>query len=200
MNCKKMIVGLGNKGDKYEKTRHNVGQIILDNIFGEAEWNKGGDVPAFYKRERIEGKEIEIIKPLTYMNDSGSAVSNAMKKHGLEEADLIVIHDDIDLPFGEIKISFNRGHGGHNGVKSIMNHIKTKNFTRIRFGVSPVSFFGNIKKPQGEERVVKFLLSNFSKREQGKIKDSSIKIKNIIDSLSVNGPLKTMSIFRGKSL
>ncbi|HLC70359.1 MAG TPA: aminoacyl-tRNA hydrolase [Patescibacteria group bacterium] len=135
----KLIAGLGNPGKKYEVTRHNVGWLFLDTLAPKAKWHANEKAKAEYTNFEINDKAVEIIKPQTFMNNSGVAVALALKKHSLKPTDLIVIHDDKDIAFGEYKIQTDRGPAGHNGVRSIIEHLGTQNFTRIRIGVAPAT-------------------------------------------------------------
>ena len=133
----KLIVGLGNPGKKYEKTRHNVGFMILDELAEDAHWGKSKSVKAEYIKISLEGHNVELFKPQTFMNESGKAVAMAASKNGVKPENILIIHDDIDIPLGEIKIQTDRGAAGHNGIKSIIQHLGTQDFTRIRVGVKP---------------------------------------------------------------
>ena len=137
-----LIVGLGNKGKEYEGTRHNVGFLLLDTL------QKKYDFPAFTPSKKhasliSEGMLHEtktiLAKPQTFMNASGKAVQSLLPKLSLGDPklSLVVIHDDIDIPIGKIKISENRGSAGHKGVDSSIQALGTKNFTRIRIGIQP---------------------------------------------------------------
>lgn len=133
----KLIVGLGNPGKKYIKTRHNVGWMILDSLAEKAKWYENKNAKALYTKININNNEVELLKPLTFMNNSGYSVAYACKNHNFDlENDVIVIHDDKDINLGEIKVQKNRNAAGHNGVKSIIQHLKTKNFIRIRVGIA----------------------------------------------------------------
>jgi peptidyl-tRNA hydrolase, PTH1 family len=173
----KIIVGLGNPGVEYEKTRHNTGRIVVSLI-----------------QKKLEDKKIKFILPDTFMNNSGKAVAPFVKtKKDLEN--LVVIYDDVDLPLGKVKISFNRSSGGHNGVGSIIKSVKSEEFLRIRVGISPSTPSGKIKKPQGEEKILKFLLGEFKKSELEIIKKLSKKITDIVEVIFEEGKDKAMSIF-----
>ena len=136
----KIIVGLGNPGKKYEKTRHNIGWIVLDELgkkFFDAKWNESKKNKAMYINDFIDGQKLELIKPLTFMNESGYVVGKMINKHNIDiENDLIVVHDDKDIELGVVKVQQNRSAAGHNGVKSIIQHLRTQNFTRIRVGIA----------------------------------------------------------------
>ncbi|MEI6327410.1 MAG: aminoacyl-tRNA hydrolase [Candidatus Roizmanbacteria bacterium] len=129
-----IIVGLGNPGPKYAHNRHNVGYMYLDWLQGRADgksWKEN-------QRGRYHQASIDedvLIKPLTYMNESGSAVGSILATSSLSPTSLIVVHDDLDLPTGEYKISFGKGPQLHGGINSIEHHLKTKDFWRIRIGV-----------------------------------------------------------------
>ncbi|MCX6747689.1 MAG: aminoacyl-tRNA hydrolase [Candidatus Nomurabacteria bacterium] len=174
----KLIVGLGNPGKEYEHTRHNAGFIVVDNI-----------------EKKIEEKlKVKFIKPDTFMNNSGRAVAPLVKTKK-DLADLIVVYDDIDIPLGKIKISFNRSSGGHNGVESIINHVKSQEFLRIRIGICPTTPTGKNKKPKGEDKVLKFLLSEFKKEELEELKKISKTIANAVEVIYTEGSQKAMTLF-----
>ena len=137
------IFGLGNPGEEYEGTRHNVGARVAS---------------AF--SEKNKGKKVVIVPVTTFMNKSGDAVGKWVKSKAAAK-NLVVIHDDLDLPFGRFKISFARGAGGHRGVESVIKKLKTEEFIRLRIGIAPTTPSGKIKKPTGEEKIVKFILGKF---------------------------------------
>jgi len=152
----KIIIGLGNPGKKYEKTRHNVGFIILDKIIDKNEWRESTAGQLFYAKKEINGQEVEFIKPTTFMNNSGVATAYVYKKH--PQAEIIVVHDDKDIVLGEIKVQKNRSAAGHNGVKSIIEHLGTQDFTRVRVGIAP--------KEKLTEDTADFVLDKFTKDEK----------------------------------
>jgi PTH1 family peptidyl-tRNA hydrolase len=172
----KYIVGLGNPGAEYEKTRHNTGRIIISFI-----------------EDKIETK-VKFVMPDSFMNNSGKVVAPLIKSKK-DLADLVVIYDDIDLPLGKMKISFNRSSGGHNGVGSIIKHLKTEEFVRIRVGICPTTPAGKLKKPKGEEAILKFLLGEFKKEEIAELKKLSKKIAEAIDTFYSDGLGKAMSLY-----
>lgn len=135
----KIVVGLGNPGKKFEKTRHNVGFRVIDEL----------------AKQKARG--FVIAKPQTFMNNSGQAVKALINFYKVKPQNLWVIHDDIDLPIGQLKIAKNRGSAGHKGVQSIINQLKTKDFNRIRIGICP--------KAGKPKQVEKFVLQNFTKEE-----------------------------------
>ncbi len=133
----KLIVGLGNIGKEYESTRHNVGFMVVDkykktNDFPK--WQEKAKFKAFISEDFVNGKKIILAKPTTYMNLSGGAVSALKDFYKLDNKDIVVIHDELDLPFGTIKAKQDGGSAGNNGIKSIIDHIG-EDFNRVRFGV-----------------------------------------------------------------
>ena len=190
-----IVAGLGNKGEEYENTRHNTGFIVLDFIAGAKDWNESGKANALIKKVGTGKKQIEFIKPLTYMNNSGVSAAYEMKANKLKPAQVVVIYDDMDLPIGRIKISFNRSSGGHNGVESIIKHLKTQEFLRIRVGISPHTPGGKLKKPSGEKAVLDFLLKDFKDAEITELKKVSKKIKEALEVFMSDGKDKMMSLY-----
>lgn len=167
------IVGLGNHGEKYQNTRHNVGWLICDYVRVEARLPDLIDDKSMSGRMTegsIGGTPIKLLYPDTFMNNSGSAVVKFVPKN--EVGNLIVIHDDIDLPLGEIKLGRGRGDGGNNGIKSLIEKLGTKDFIRIRIGIAPRSFWtGEVKRPKGGGPLERFVLKPFSKKEVEQLKE-----------------------------
>ncbi len=173
----KLVVGLGNPGEEYKKTRHNAGRIVVDIL-----------------SEKLDVKGVKYLTPDTFMNNSGKAVAPFIKsKKDLEN--LIVIYDDLDIPLGKIKISFNRSSGGHNGVESIIKHTKSQEFIRIRIGVCPTTPTGKMKKPTREGQVNNFLLAEFKKDELDKIKKLAKLIGEVIECIYTESLNKAMSLY-----
>ena len=135
----KLIVGLGNPGKKYEKTWHNIGFKAIDNIADYFNFENPKEEKKFKSKintGQINDSKIILAKPQTYMNNSGEAVGMIANYYKIKPKDIIVIHDDIDLPLGRLKITTGSSAGGHNGIKSIIQHTKTKDFIRIKIGVA----------------------------------------------------------------
>jgi PTH1 family peptidyl-tRNA hydrolase len=173
----KLVVGLGNPGAEYEKTRHNAGRIMVGHI-----------------EDKIENIKVKFITPDNFMNNSGKAVAPLVKsKKDLK--DLIVIYDDIDLPLGRMKISFNRSSGGHNGLGSIIKSLKSEEFLRIRLGIARATPSGKVKKPHGEKDVLKFLLGEFKKEELAELKKLSKKVALAVETIFAEGKDKAMSLY-----
>jgi PTH1 family peptidyl-tRNA hydrolase len=173
----KLVVGLGNPGEEYENTRHNTGRILVGMI-----------------EKKLDGKKIKFLTPDNFMNNSGKAVAQLVKsKKDLK--DLVVIYDDIDLPIGKMKISFNRSSGGHNGLGSIIRAVKSEEFLRIRIGIAPVTPSGKLKKPHGEKEVIKFILGEFKKPELETIKKLSKKVAEAVECIFAESKDKAMSLY-----
>ena len=167
-----IIVGLGNPDKEYLGSRHNIGREIAEkfsseNNFSDFDLNKKDKY--LISKGKIKKEEVEVILPETFMNKSGEALIKKVKTKKAAK-NLIVIHDDMDLPIGKFKIVFNRGTGGHKGVESIVKHLKTNEFIRIKVGVSPETAKGVARKPKTEEAVVKFVLGKFKGDEEKEIK------------------------------
>lgn len=192
-----LVVGLGNPGKEYEQTRHNTGKIILNNIAHSndlGDWKNDMKTKSDRLKGEIDGKKFDFLTPNTFMNNSGLAVCQIIDdKKKLKN--LVVIYDDIDLPLGSLKISFNRSSGGHNGLESVIKKVKSREFVRIRIGVSPSTPTGKTKKPKGEDAVLKFLLGKFKDDELKEIKKVSKKVAEILVTLSSDGKDKAMSIY-----
>ncbi len=192
-----IIVGLGNPGEEYENTRHNMGRIILDyyakkNKFDD--WLEDGKLKAIISDGKIEKSKVKLIKPETFMNKSGLSVKSLVTNKKKAEK-LIVIYDDLDLALGEIKISFNKGTGGHKGLESIAKTIKTKEFIRLRVGITPVTAKGTLKKIRGDKKVLDFLMKDFSKKDLEILKKARLKIAKALDSIITDGRVKAMNQF-----
>ena len=192
-----LIVGLGNKGEEYEGTRHNTGRIILENIAKSndfLDWKNNIKINALCAKGEIDGVKFDFMLPESFMNNSGVAVSQVINdKKKLKN--LVVIYDDMDLPLGHYKISYNKSSGGHNGLASIIKKVKSQEFTRIRIGVSPSTPTGKMKKPKGEDAVLKFLLGKYKEDELKEIKKVSKKVSEIIKMISEEGKDKAMTLF-----
>ncbi len=194
-----IISGLGNPGEEYKKTRHNAGRIILEFLKESpsaefSAWKEDVKNRYLVSSGVLSGKKIKLIEPDNFMNNSGVSLRSLItSKKAAEE--LIVIHDDLDLPIGSFRISFNRGSGGHNGIRSIISNIKTEAFVRVRVGISPVTSSGKLKKPSGEEDVEKFIIGEFRKSELDILKKISKEVTEAIICLMTESKEKAMSLY-----
>lgn len=192
-----VIVGLGNPGEEYEGTRHNTGRLALE-YFASAmkfgDWKEDKKSQAHIVSGMIGKTAVVLVAPNTFMNKSGAAVMKLVKSQKAAER-MVVIYDDLDLPIGGLKLSFNRGSGGHRGVESITKAVKTKKFTRVRIGVSPETPGGKLKKPQGEKEVVDFILSKFKPTELAELKKIFKKVAEALEVVVKEGPQIGMNRF-----
>src|SRR5690606_16756246 len=125
----------------------------------------------------VSGKDARIIFPDTYMNHSGRTVKKAVEDD--PEGSVVIVYDDVDLPFGEFKLSFGRGAGGHNGLKSIIEELGTPEFSRVRIGIAPVNWFGKMVRPQGD-RLADYVLGNLTNREAAKLRSVAQNVKTAL--------------------
>ena len=194
-----IIAGLGNPGKKYIDTRHNVGRMVLER-FCEAHdlssWEDRKEIKARMSRGMFGKREVVLLEPDDYMNNSGKSIAKYVKNESLY--DLIIIHDDIDLPIGTFRISYNKGSGGHNGVRSVESELKTKQFARVRIGIAPRTFFGIMRKPKGKGAVQNFVLNTFSRSESQKLESVLEKAVKAIDSIMQDGVTKAMNEWNGR--
>ena len=190
-----VIVGLGNPGYEYEGTRHNSGRMAVEDFAKHAkssEWKEDKKSKSLTTGAHVGKNLTALVLPNTFMNKSGAAVAKFVKSMRAAEK-MIVIYDDLDLPIGKIKISFDRGSGGHKGIESIVRAVKTKRFTRIRVGVSPETPGGKLRKPQGEKEVVDFILSHFKTAEMDELKKVFKEVGGAIACIVAEGPMIAMN-------
>lgn len=194
------IVGLGNPGKEYEETRHNAGRIVLEHakkLLGAGEWKEDMKTKSLQAVGTAGKAKLLFLLPNNFMNNSGASVAPFIKgKKDLEK--LVVAYDDLDIPLGEMKISFNKNSGGHNGVESIIKKVKSKEFLRIRIGIMPTTPTGKPKKPKGEKAVLDFLMKDFKEPEMKELKKLAKKVAQVIELFATEGKDKTMSV--GNSL
>jgi len=176
----RLIVGLGNPGKQYQKTRHNIGFMVLDALRDKlaeshtiSEWTADKKFNAMTCGTSIGGEKIILAKPLTFMNLSGQAVQQIAAYYKVVPDDIIVVHDEKDIPLGEIKQQSDRGHAGHNGIKSIIQYVGNQKFGRIRVGVAS----SNTRKM---DDTAKFVLSKFGIFEKKQLRDSIARATQMI--------------------
>lgn len=190
------IVGLGNPGKEHKDTRHNVGFTTLEDFVAAnslPSFHESKKYSGLYSQSALEGNEVALLLPTTFMNASGSAVIKLVPK---EKADnLIVVYDDIDLPLGDIKISYGRGDGGHNGIKSLIEKLNTSNFTRIRIGIAQKSrWTGKLKRPKGDA-MASYVLGKFTGSEKKVLEETIKKVHEAIKVFIEKGREVTMNQF-----
>jgi len=156
-----LVVGLGNPGDEYRGSRHNLGAEVVELLARR----HGGRLRkrkerALVDEVTIDGRRVALAVPLTYVNDSGNAVGALVRRFGVDPEQLVVVHDELDLPVAELKVKSGGGLAGHNGLRSIVEHLHTQDFQRVRIGVG---------KPVSKERGADHVLNRFGKRERAEV-------------------------------
>ena len=185
-----LIAGLGNPGDKYKNNRHNIGFQIIDTYLTYFSQNKLIDkFDSEYTSINFKENKLHIIKPKTFMNESGIAVNKCINFFKIPLENLIVIYDEMDLFPGNIKIKFGGGSAGHNGIKSIINCLSSEKFTRVRIGIG---------KPVNKEKISSYVLSNFTNDELNLFNEIKTNIKYIIEDLVLEGLPFAMNKFNSK--
>lgn len=182
----KLIVGLGNPGFKYSKTRHNVGFQVVNRLAGLYEFSSTQKCDAIIGVGVIQNKDVILAQPLTYMNKSGKAVRCLVRKYNLDLDDILIIYDDLNLEVGRIRMKTSGGSGGHNGMKSIISQLSSSDFTRLRIGIG---------RPEYGFDVADYVLSKFSPDEKEIIYETiDIAVKSVKSFIKF-GPEKTMNKF-----
>ncbi|WP_243370553.1 aminoacyl-tRNA hydrolase [Geotalea sp. SG265] len=187
----KLIVGLGNPGPKYQWTRHNAGFMVLDRLSylaGIAVSKKS--FSGLCGEGNWLGEKLILLKPQTFMNLSGRSAAEAIRFHKLSPHDLIVIHDDLDIPFGRVKLKQGGGHAGHNGLRSLTQELGSGDFIRVRIGIGrPV---------HGD--VVNYVLNNFPPEELTALPRLLDGVVDLLEMLAKEGLPKTMSLYNNRDL
>ena len=182
-----LIVGLGNPGLRYEKTRHNLGFMLIDKLAQKLQTQvRREECRSLVGRGEIENQTVELVKPQTFMNLSGEAVSCLVKKSDRALEKMIVISDDLALPFGKIRLRPKGTHGGQNGLRSIIDCLKTQDFTRLRIGIQPEHAVGSASD---------FVLGNFSKSDFAEVENILETSVDAIFEVVRNGVEKAMTQF-----
>lgn len=182
-----LIVGLGNPGLRYDKTRHNLGFMLIDKLAREFQTQvKREECRALIGRAEIENETVELVKPQTFMNLSGEAVSCLLRKENRSRENLIIIVDDLALPLGKIRLRSNGSAGGHNGLKSINDCLQTQEYIRLRIGIQPEHQINNTKN---------FVLENFSKTDLETVEKILEQSADAIRAVLSDGVEKAMAQF-----
>ena len=187
----RLIAGLGNPGPRYAGTRHNMGFAVIDSLSDRLRAKAAGKAHgALVGKARIDGEEALLVKPQTFMNRSGDAVRPILDAARSDPAELIVIHDDLDLPLGRIRVRKSGGGGGHNGVASIIAALGTGGFVRVRLGVG---------RPLDGQDPADYVLSNFSRDELETVRKTVETAVDAVISIVTEGPDKAMNRFNSLS-
>lgn len=186
----KLIIGLGNPGKEYLKTWHNIGFLAVDQIastFDYTDFKTEKKFKAEISSGGLQSEKIILAKPQTFMNNSGESVGALIKYYKINTEDLIIIHDDIDLPLGRIKITQDASAGGHNGIKSIIQHLGTQNFIRIRVGVATPK-----KEKLGSAN---YVLTKIGLLQAGKVKELIKKTTSAVEEVVGVSAISAMNKF-----
>ncbi len=183
----KLVLGLGNPGRRYTRTRHNLGFLLLDRI-AEARGIRIGDerCESLVGRGEWEQESLVLAKPQTYMNNSGLAAAALLRRFRVRGADLVVAYDDLDLPFGRLRIRCGGSAGGHRGLASILQHVADRDFVRLRIGIG--------RPPEGFD-AVDYVLSRFSPEEQDSLDGLLAKAAEAVEAIVLDGPVRAMESF-----
>jgi len=192
-----VIIGLGNPGHEYAKTRHNAGRMAVE-LFAKQEsiddFRFRKPANAAVAQGSVEEEKVTLVLPETYMNKSGKAAAAYVKSVRAAKR-CLVVRDDIDLPLGTIKMTmYGRGAGGHKGVESIMRALKTKEFAQLKIGISAATPKGAIRKPKGDEKIVKHVTGTFSSKEEAALKKSLKKGAEAIRAFTTEGVEKALLV------
>ncbi|MGE4544919.1 MAG: aminoacyl-tRNA hydrolase [Pedobacter sp.] len=186
----KLLVGLGNPGPEYASTRHNIGFLVAQKFAEKMGLSlKRQAHQAILGAGCAGGQEVMVLLPQTYMNRSGISVVSACKAKSIAVKDLVVIHDEIDLPFGSVRIKVGGGHGGHNGLRSIADLLGSRDFTRLRVGVG---------RPIGQMDVAKYVLSSFSSTEKSQLESVLENSVMALEVLLQKGAQQAMNEFNNR--
>ncbi len=193
-----LVIGLGNPGEEYERTRHNIGRMAVESFADSidiTEWKPDSAARSLLGQGTLGSAKVICALPETFMNKSGLAAAYLAKAKRVKAENVIVVHDDMDMPAGKIKLSFDRGSGGHRGIESIIKALKTREFVRVRVGVSPTTPGGKLRKPVGEDKVVRFLLTKMRDADMAVYKKVFKKTNEALTSIVEEGREKAMNIF-----
>jgi PTH1 family peptidyl-tRNA hydrolase len=185
-----LVVGLGNPGDEYARTKHNVGAEVVGLL---AERHGGtlrkGKERALADEVHIEGRRVALAVPLTFMNDSGESVRLLVRRYGVEPEQLVVVHDELDLPVATLRVKSGGGLAGHNGLRSIKSHLHSGDFQRVRIGVG---------KPGTKEQGADHVLSRFSKRDRAEIDVTIAEAADAVEMIVRDGIDAAMNQWNGR--
>jgi PTH1 family peptidyl-tRNA hydrolase len=184
-----LVVGLGNPGDEYVRTKHNVGAEVVDVLAQRhgARLRKGKE-RALVDEVRIAGRRVALAVPLTWMNDSGESVRLLVRRYGVTPEQLVVVHDELDLPVAVLRVKSGGGLAGHNGLRSITSHLHSDAFQRVRIGVG---------KPSSKEQGADHVLSRFPKRERADVDVTVQQAADAVETIATDGVDAAMNRFNG---
>ena len=186
----KIIIGLGNPGRKYERTRHNAGFMAVDELARSLSLDLAKEkAHALIGAGRLGAEQVVLAKPRTYMNESGKAAASLLREFYGSPGDLIVIHDELDLPLGAVRVKIGGGHGGHNGLRSIIEALGAGDFVRVRIGIG---------RPLPSEDAADYVLSPFLAEERNAAAEAAARAAEAVRVILAEGAAKAMNLFNQK--
>jgi PTH1 family peptidyl-tRNA hydrolase len=184
-----LVVGLGNPGAEYTRTKHNVGAEVVDLLAARHGGRlRKGKERALVDEVKVDGRRVALAIPLTFMNDSGESVRLLVRRYGVTPEQLVVVHDELDLPAAALRVKSGGGLAGHNGLRSITSHLHSDAFQRIRIGVG---------KPSSKEHGADHVLSRFPKRERADVDVTIERAADAVEAIATNGIDAAMNRFNG---
>ncbi|NJK34687.1 MAG: aminoacyl-tRNA hydrolase [Oscillatoriales cyanobacterium SM2_2_1] len=195
-----LVVGLGNPGGEYERTRHNVGFMVADRLCQRVSspWRLEKKFQGWAAEGILAGQRLRILKPNTYMNASGMAVRSLCDWYRVPPDQTLVLYDDLDLPFGRLRLRLSGSAGGHNGMKSIISHLGTQNFPRLRVGIGRGTFLRSTG--DGRDAVVGHVLGGFAPEEQKLLSEVLDLAEEMVLGAIAQGIEKTMSLYNNREV
>jgi peptidyl-tRNA hydrolase, PTH1 family len=186
-----LVVGLGNPGDEFARTRHNVGAEVVETLARRHGGKlKKGKERALVDEVRVGGQRVALAIPLTYMNESGQSVRLLARRYGVEPEQIVIVHDELDLPVAALKVKSGGGLAGHNGLRSIKSHLHSDAFLRVRIGVS---------KPVSKEQGADHVLNKFSKRERTEVDVTIEQAADAVELIARDGVDAAMNQYNGSA-
>ena len=188
----RLVVGLGNPGDQYRLSRHNMGFMVVDRLSqdcGIGLLEEGSD--CVFGKGQCGGKSVIVAKPMTFMNRVGPAVRKLADFFSLDRKDVLVVHDDIDLLFGRIKMKEKGGDGGHNGVKSLITALESDVFARVRIGIG---------RPENSDDISAYVLGEFDKEQKKILEEVILSARDAVEAVLVKGISEAMNLFHGMKI
>jgi PTH1 family peptidyl-tRNA hydrolase len=190
-----LIVGLGNPGEEYENTPHNLGFLVIDRLAeSHAIRVRRKENTSFVGLGETGGKQVALAKPQTYMNLSGPAVAGLLERYGLKPDRLIVVYDELDLPWGALRIRLKGSAAGHNGVKSLIGSLGTNEFTRIRLGIHPIGI-----DPGNPVDGEKFVLAPFKRAQKQEVEELVVRAAEAVESILAEGAAQAMTKYNRRA-
>ena len=195
-----VVIGLGNPGGEYAKTRHNAGRMAVERIaklLGFSEFALKKTAQALLSEGVIDDSKVQLVLPEVYMNLSGKVIPSFVKSKTAARR-LLIIRDELDMPLGTMKMTYGRGSGGHKGAESIMRALKTKDFAQIKIGISGTTAKGKLKKPGDEDKVIKHVIGKFKAEEELKLKKLFDKVTLAVEAFASDDIEKALLIANTK--